>query len=221
MEGRSISDELVEQIVNIELQRAEDLQALLGKDQTEDKSLIANNIILGDEESDVVAGGDDIYHIKLAERADEVFVNIGGGGSALSDTLNFILPEEYADTIQFSFFKGVYDDGGGGTSTPRTFTYSQGETVVEFEFGVSDFVAGSETTLPLDSPSGDVDDLRIQVTFDSNGDNVDETFDLFLLDYFPLPGKHHVLPTYTIAINGGEANDLASFNSEIVELFSS
>ncbi len=232
LERISVDEELIEQIVSIELQRAEVLRETLGKDQTDDKSLIASNTdISGDTNTDTgtsngdtgsgsgeTRGGDDNFNINLATLDGKVFVGFGTGGGATYDTLNFRL-EDNIDDLVLTFAKGLYV--AGNANSDSTFTFQEGNSDIrELSWGFDDQVAGSLSDSPYDSPPNDLDDLMITATFDSDGDGIDEVFRIVFDEYFPTR-QDHVLPTYSISLNGEDATKLENYNPQIEGLLPS
>ena len=230
LERISVDEELIEQIVSIELQRAEVLRETLGKDQTDDKSLIASNTdISGDTNtgtsngdtgsgSGETRGGDDNFNINLATLDGKVFVGFGTGGGATYDTLNFRL-EDNIDSLVLTFAKGLYV--AGNANSDSTFTFQEGSSdFQELSWRFGDQVAGSLSGSPYDSPPDGSDDLMITATFDSDGDGIDEVFRIVFDEYFPTR-QDHVLPTYSISLNGEDATKLENYNPQIEELLPS
>ena len=210
----------LDQIISLELQRAERLRESFGKDQTDDKSLIANNVFIGannDEEVEGTRGGDNNFGIQLADLNNKVWsIYVGGGVTGIGDVLNFQLADN-AKSIDIGFYRGLF--GQPGSNTDPSFTYIDADEKIQvFDWTIDDQVAGSinDRTILFDSPPSGRNDLMIEVIFDSNGDlTKDGIFRIVIDDYFDSIKP----PTYSIAINGGELDPLATYNQEIIDLF--
>ena len=208
----------LDQIISIEEQRAKIFQEAYETDQTDDKSLLANNVFIDDNNDDVVtSGADDNFGIQLADLDNKVWsIYVGGGATGIGDVLNFQLADN-AKSIDIGFYRGLF--GQPGSNTDPSFTYIDADEKIQvFDWTIDDQVAGSinDRTILFDSPPSGRNDLMIEVIFDSNGDLIkDGIFRIVIDDYFDSIKP----PTYSISINGGDLASLATYNQEIIDLF--
>ena len=240
----SIDDELIEQVTSIELQRAEVLQETLGKDQTDDESLIANNIGIGGNSNTGKTGTGDNSNTGTTGTGGNSNTGTTGTGSEPPTrggddnfhidlaTLDGKIWVDFGtgggatydtlnfqlanniDTLVLTFAKGLYTAGSANTDSTFIFPDTN-SNIQELSWGVESQVAGSLSDSPYDAPPANSDDLMITATFDSDGDGNDEVFRIVFDEYFP---TNNPLPTYSISINGGTAKDLATYDSDIVAL---
>ncbi len=201
----------LDQIISLGLQRAEKLLEKFGIDQTDDKSLLANNIFVGANYNEAEARGDSNYFIDLAPLNNKVWATFTGQTIAAGNTINLKLQEDLVSTISIKYYRGGYEAPGSQAGSKSAFYYdhdgNSGTPIQKFEWSQTDQVAGSIAESIYDSPppGAGTDDLMMEIYFNSN-----EVFRIVFDKFYPITydkgNSSHVqqLPSYTIFINGDD-----------------